>query len=234
MVAHQPPRRPSQTWGALVLTPEQVTVVIPSLPERSEWRARAVRSVERQTVPPAEIITHVDTDHAGAHVARNAALAKVSTAWVAFLDDDDTFHRNHLETLIDGANRSGADLIGSYPTSDPPGMRDALVCCHRGIVVRGPVNVAWGPEQLDHFDARKGDRCPHCGTARGSFIMFTNLVRMDLIRQIGGCPAPGSMGDGFAGHGAEDYLFLLALLDAGARFHHVTGVRTWTYRVANN
>jgi hypothetical protein len=149
---------------------------------------------------------------------------------VAFLDDDDVFHRDHLEALIAGANRSGADLIGSYPDSDPPGMPDALVCCFKGLPVKGPILVPWGPEQLDHLDARLGPVCRHCGTARGNFIMFTNLVRMSMIDRMGGCPAPFSLGDGFAGCGAEDYLFLLGLLDVGARFHHVTGRRTWTYR----
>jgi glycosyltransferase involved in cell wall biosynthesis len=213
------------------VTSDGVTVVIPSLPDRSEWLERAVRSVDRQSAPPADVIVHIDHARAGAHVARNAALTKVTTPWVAFLDDDDTFHRNHLATLIAGANRSGADLIGTYPESDPPGMQDALVCCYKGIPVRGPLNVPWGPEQLDHLDARKGRRCPHCGTGRGSYIMATNLVRTDLIEKVGGFPAPLSMGDGFAGCGAEDYLFLLKLLDVGARFHHVTGQRTWTYRV---
>jgi glycosyltransferase involved in cell wall biosynthesis len=214
-----------------MVTSGGVTVVIPSLPERSNWLARAVRSVERQSAPPADVIVHVDHDRAGAHVARNAALEQVTTEWVAFLDDDDQFHKDHLQTLIDGANKSGADLIGTYPEPDPPGLADALVCCWKGIPVRGPVNVPWGPEQLDHLDARKGVRCPHCGGRRGSYIMATNLVRAELIDKIDGFPAPMSMGDEYAGCGAEDYLFLLALLDAGARFHHVTGKRTWTYRV---
>jgi hypothetical protein len=214
-----------------MITADEVTVVIPSLPERTTWLERAVRSVNRQSAPPADISIHVDHDHAGAYVARNAALAKVATPWVAFLDDDDTFHPNHLQVLIDGANRSGADLISTYPAPDPPGLQDALVCCYKGVPVRGPVHVPWGPEQLDHLDARKGERCPHCGTRRGSYIMMTNLVRTDLIDKIGGFPEPMSMGDDFAGCGAEDYLFLLALLDAGAQFHHITGQRTWTYRV---
>jgi hypothetical protein len=210
---------------------EDVTVVIPSLPERSEWLERAVRSVDRQSVQPFEVIVQIDKKRLGAHVARNAALRKVRTEWVAFLDDDDWFHPNHLAVLIDGANQSGADLIGTYPTSDPPRLPDALVCCLKGVPVLGPVNIAWGSQQMDHFDSRKGARCPHCATPRGSFIMATNLVRMSLVNQIGGFPAPFSMGEGFAGCGAEDYLFLLALLDAGAKFHHVVGQRTWTYHV---
>ena len=209
-----------------------VTVVIPSLPERSERLVRAVRSVDRQSAPPADVIIHIDHQRAGAAAARNAALAKVTTEWVAFLDDDDWFHPNHLQVLIDGANKSGADLIGTYPAPDARNVQDGLVCCFKGIPVRGPVNVPWGPEQLHHFDSRQGARCDHCGTSRGSFIMVTNLVRMDHIDKCGGFPAPGSMGEGFAGYGAEDYLFLLALLDVGARFHHVVGQRTWTYHVS--
>jgi glycosyltransferase involved in cell wall biosynthesis len=213
------------------VTADQVTVVIPSLPERAVWLERAVGSAGRQSAPPAGVVVHVDRERAGAHVARNAALERVTTEWVAFLDDDDTFHTDHIAALVEGANRSGADLIGSYPSPDRPGLRDALVACWKGVPVRGPVMVPWGPEQLDHLDARRGRRCPHCGTGRGSFIMATNLVRMDLVVKVGGFPAPFSMGGGFAGYGAEDYLFLLKLLDVGARFHHVTGRRTWTYHV---
>jgi len=213
-----------------MITSGKVTVVIPSLPERATWLERAVRSVDRQSAPPAKIVIYIDHDRAGAHVARNRALAQVTSPWVAFLDDDDSFHRDHLETLIAGANKSGADLIGTYPESDPPGMQDALVCCYKGVPVRGPIHIPWGLEQLDHFDARRGERCSHCRHRRGSYIMMTNLVRRDLIETIGGFPEPGSMGDGFAGSHAEDYLFLLSLLDAGAQFHHVTGRRTWTYR----
>jgi Glycosyl transferase family 2/Methyltransferase domain len=211
-----------------LITAEAVTVVIPSLPERFASRQRAIRSVERQTTPPAGIAVRVDYQRAGAAAARNAALAKVRTPWVAFLDDDDTFHRNHLEVLIGAANRSGADLVSSNAAPAEPNMRDALVCCWKGIPVVGPVNVRWGPEQLDHLDARRGRRCPHCGTPRGSYIMVTNLVRTELVEKVGGFPAGGSMGQDFAGWAAEDYLFLLKLLDVGARFHHVTGQRTWT------
>jgi hypothetical protein len=220
----------------LTITSSEVTVAIPSLPERSASLQRAIRSVERQTTPPADIVVHVDRERVGAAAARNAALEKVTTPWVAFLDDDDTFHRNHLEVLVDGANRSGADLVSSNAAPDDPGMRDALVCCWKGVPVVGPVNVPWGPQQLDHLDARRGRRCLHCGAARGSYIMVTNLVRTELVRKIGGFPAPGSMGRDFAGWAAEDYLFLLALLDAGAAFHHVTGQRTWTrfHRPNNN
>jgi glycosyltransferase involved in cell wall biosynthesis len=211
-----------------MLTGDGVTVVIPSLPERAELLERAVRSVERQSVPPADVIVHVDHDHAGAAAARNAALAKVTTPWVAFLDDDDTFHDNHLQVLIDGANASGADLIGTYPQPHRSGLQDALIACYKGIPVRGPVGVPWGPEQIDHMDMRKGVQCPHCRTPRCNFICVTNLVRYEFIEKVDGFPEPGSMGHDFGGWAAEDYMFLLKLLDAGAEFHHVTGKRTWT------
>src|SRR5881392_563105 len=103
-----------------MITSDEVTVVIPSLPERSVLLDRAIRSVERQSTPPADISVHVDRNRAGAGAARNAALAKVTTPWVAFLDDDDTFHPNHLETLVEGANRSGADLVSSNAAPDDP------------------------------------------------------------------------------------------------------------------
>jgi glycosyltransferase involved in cell wall biosynthesis len=209
-------------------SPSNVTVIIPSLPERAEWLERAVRSVDRQSAPAAEVIVHVDRRREGPATARNAALSKVTTEWAAFLDDDDIMHPDHLEVLLAGAAKSGADLISTYPQSDTAGVRDLLVCCYKGVPIIGPLWVPWGDDQLDHLDARPSPTCPHCGYRRGNFIMPNNLVRMDYVDKVGGFPAPFSMGDHFAGHGAEDYLFLLALLDAGARFHHVTGVRTFT------
>jgi len=214
-----------------MVTGEDITVVIATQPDRAWMLERALDSIDRQTIPAAHVVVEVDRDRQGTAKTRNAALERVTTPWIAILDDDDWFHPNHLETLIAGANASWADLIGTYPEAASSGQQDALYCCHKGIRVIGPVNVQWGPEQLDHFDARRGRICPHCGSPRGSFIMVTNLVRMTFVDKIGGFPEPGAMGEGFAGYGAEDYLFLLALLDAGARFHHVTGLRTWSYRV---
>lgn len=213
----------------MTVNPTDVTVVIPSLPDRTEWLERAVRSVERQSAQPAEIIVHVDHDHAGAYHARNKALARVTTPWVAFLDDDDFFHPEHLEVLIAGANRTDADLIGTYPEPDRPAAL-SLFSCRKGI--RCLANLAqWGPEQLDHLDSRHSDRCRHCGTQTGSFILVTNLVRFDLIEAIGGFPKPKSMGEFFEGYNAEDYLFLLRLKDVGAQFYQVPRERTWTYHL---
>lgn len=212
------------------VSPQDVTVVIPSLPERSEWLGRAVRSVEAQTVQPAAIVTYIDQDHIGAFYARNKALEQVRTPWVQFLDDDDRFYPEHLATLIDAANRSSADLVGNYPDPDRAGMDLSLFSCRHGIRCLARL-APWGPEQLDHLDTRRGTRCPHCGTETGSFILVTNLVRFDLVEKAGGFPAPKSMGTDFEGYNAEDYLFLLKMLDVGAKFHKAPGYPTWMYHV---
>lgn len=213
-----------------MVTGSDITVVIPSLPERSEWLERAVRSVGRQSAQPAHVIVEVDEKHKGAAQTRNLALQQVTTAWVAFLDDDDQMGRNHLQTRITAANQTGADLIYNYPRPDKPHAQFNLIACKKGVQCTA-LNIPWGPQARDHFDARIGKHCTYCGGLRDSFIMVTNLVRMELVDKIGGFPEGGTMGRDFLGCDAEDYLFLLALLDVGADFYHTVGERTWTYHI---
>lgn len=76
----------------------RVTVITPSLPERSELLAKAVASVEAQTVPVEHLID-ADPDTPVAE-KRNRMIERADTEWVAFLDDDDTLDPHHIETLL--------------------------------------------------------------------------------------------------------------------------------------
>jgi glycosyltransferase involved in cell wall biosynthesis len=201
--------------------------VIPTIPGREDLLARAVASVKDQTLPPAELRIQVDRDRRGAAWCRNEALARVDTAFVAWLDDDDTLLPDHVQTLVDGHNETGADLVFSY--AEFIGGRDPLACCHNGVLTAEPINVPFGFQQRDHLDSRRGTLCPWCGCQRGNVIPVTNLVRTEAIRAVGGFPEPHSMPDVAMSGDCEDYLLLCRLLDAGAKFYHVCGVRTWQY-----
>jgi glycosyltransferase involved in cell wall biosynthesis len=191
-----------------------VTVVIPTIEGREELLHRAVASVQAQQVPVHSIQVQLDVDRRGAHWARNAAIEKVTTDWIAFLDDDDEFLPNHIRTLVRGANKSRADLVFSY--AEFVDGRDPLACVHHGKLVAEPINVPWTDEQAYWI------------RIKGNFIPVTYLVRTEAVRAVGGFPAPYTF-SAMNSRDCEDYGLILRLLDAGYKFHHCTGVRTWRY-----
>src|SRR4051812_9475074 len=197
-----------------------VSVAIPSIPGREELLGRALDSVQAQTVAPQRVLVHTDVERHGAAWTRNRLLAQVRTSWVAWLDDDDELLPDHLQVLLDGANQSGADLIFSNPIV--VGVPDPLaVCDDDGRVVQSPVNVPFGPAQEQWL------------RERGNFVPVTTLVRTSALRTIDGFPDPHSVPVPASSNSGqcEDYLALIKLLDAGYRFHHVLGLRTWLYHV---
>lgn len=100
-----------------------ITVAIPSIPPRvcGGLLQSATESVRAQTLlPSGGISVSVDVDKAGAAVTRQRALDGVKTEWVAFLDDDDLFYPNHLETLLGLASDTGADYLYSWFDGNNP------------------------------------------------------------------------------------------------------------------
>jgi len=89
-----------------------VTVITTAIPERLDtYLPRAMASVAAQTLPPMQHLVAVDYDGWGPAVLRNALVAASETEWLAFLDDDDLFLPDHLETLL--AHEDEADVIHS-------------------------------------------------------------------------------------------------------------------------
>ena len=95
----------------------KVSVVVATY-NRSAYAQEAVRSVLAQTFPAAEVIvvsdgstddtaaairgrfpgvTVIEQPNLGRSVARNTGIAAATGSWVAFLDDDDLWHRDKLE-----------------------------------------------------------------------------------------------------------------------------------------
>jgi glycosyltransferase involved in cell wall biosynthesis len=115
-----------------------IAVVIPSIPPRAgNLLQYAVQSVFDQELPPAEIHVVVDHDRHGAGTTRQVGLDSVSPGieWVAFLDDDDLWHPNHLRVLAELGRE--ADVCYSwFDGNDPFPM-------HRGR--------AWNPQEPHHL-----------------------------------------------------------------------------------
>jgi glycosyltransferase involved in cell wall biosynthesis len=126
------------------------TVLIPTV-DRPFELDQAIESVVGQSVKPAAVLivsdgydlpseviekwagrlNNIRATQTGARVgpsaARNAGIALADTEFVAFLDDDDLFLPNHLETCVDILRREDADMVygGAFvcPTRQYPGRR---------------------------------------------------------------------------------------------------------------
>lgn len=195
---------------------DDVTIVITTIAGREGMLRRALQSVAAQRVAPLDTVVLNDINRQGAHVARNTALEYVKTDWVAWLDDDDELLPNHIQVLVRGANKSRADMVFTYPEFvggvDPLAVADPIA----NVFIATPINVPW--DASAEWSLR----------THGNFIPVTYMVKTAAVRAVGGFPAPYSF-DAPASRDCEDYGLLLKLLDAGYRFHHVCGVRTWRY-----
>lgn len=88
-----------------------ITIVIPSIPPRSMYLARAVHSAAAQEIRPAAYSVAVDLLRQGAGPTRTRAMRAATTTWVAFLDDDDELMAHHTGTLLALAEETDADVL---------------------------------------------------------------------------------------------------------------------------
>lgn len=175
---------------------------------------RAIRSISAQTRPPEELVVEHDLGRTGAAQTRNRALARVNTDVVMWLDDDDELMPNHVEVLAgELERRRHVDLV--YPTPRVVGGADPTAVSVDGVW-RLPWGVRFGPEQERHL------------RRMGSFIPITHAVRTHVVRRARGFPIPNT--PEWPRPEVEDWGYLIRLLDAGARFHHVN-VPTWVWHI---
>lgn len=193
----------------LPLEPGAITVVTPTIPPRGIMLGRAQRSVAAQKRPADAHVVAVDWTGAGPGATRNVALARVTTEWVAFLDDDDEFLPHHLRACERAVSWTGADVV--YPL----GSYDSL-----GV---DPLRIAGLP-----FDPNR--------LRLGNFIPITVMCRTGMLLDVGGFPT-GSDAPLMGSQRCEDWGAWLRLLAAGAVFapvHQVTWLcHTHTGRYGN-
>jgi hypothetical protein len=183
---------------------DDVTVVIPSIPTRTEFLREAVASVNAQTHRPEYTIIVHDLRGDGAAETRTRGLMMVNTTWTAFLDDDDYLREVHLAHLLRRAEETDADLV--FPWFDVVG---------RGARDPFPLNEkrTWDPED------------PHHTTV-------TFLVKTALAKKVGGfmdgLPPEEWPGDEGRKEG-EEFRFVLRVAEAGGKVEKLYE-RTWLWR----
>lgn len=227
-----------------------ITVVIPTVPPRADLLRRAIHSVNDAIVElgaaygvPGNLVTVNDFGRQGAAKTRHRGLLAVETEWVAFLDDDDVMHPDHLVQLYGAALEHGADYLWSrfqiikedhiwsicpnehgmpcghydewfHRERDTDGLMEHLR--PRTQTIQGPVFL--GDKAFSQWD----DNDP-CQTT------ITTLVRTELALAAGGFAQfedDGSTVDG--NRRGEDHEFTLACRKAGGVFRHVPRV-TWDW-----
>jgi len=143
----------------------------------------------------------VDLERTGAAATRNRALSRVDTEWVAFLDDDDQWSNHHVNSLLEHAERTGADVV--YPGCRVVGANGREI----------PLREEWG---------RFGREFDPEVLREQSYIPVTSLVRSELACRVLFGPPAGVETD------YDDWGFYLRLLELGAKFSHLPKV-TWTW-----
>ena len=187
-----------------------VAVCVPTIPPRRAYLGSALESVFEQTHPVDEVHVAVDVRGDGASATRNRAWRAASTEWVAFLDDDDLLHPQHVERLL--ATSDDADLV--YPWFDLPNGVDPLAVRVAGQLV-SPYGLPFGDDHRAHI------------LNEGNFVPVTVLVRRSLLDEVDGFPATRSAR--WSHDQCEDWGCWQDMLRAGARFKHLPE-RTWTWR----
>jgi hypothetical protein len=188
-----------------MLLSHKVTAVIPTIPPRAhKLNGLCLPSVMRQDYPVSAISIAVDNEGAGAPTNRTNAVNAVATEWIAFLDDDDAWHKDHLGLLVDCQIATNADLV--FPWFNCIGGRDPF------------------PQ---HF-GREWDITPDNLDEIRQFPI-TVLARTELIKSVGGFTPVMEDGKLWDGQRAgEDLACWVNCVKAGAKIVHLPE-RTWDW-----
>lgn len=170
-----------------------VTVCIPTIPQRKAKLRRAVMSALAQTYPVSAISIAVDVAGEGSARTRNRALDAVQTEWVVFLDDDDQLLPSAVSTFLRAQETSQADIVYGLPR-----------ILNADGVIQPRFFEAGGPDEFDPNLLR-----------RKSYIPVVSLVRTALAKSARFSFAQDTNGS------YDDWGFYLSLLDIDAKFYHV-------------
>lgn len=89
-----------------------ITVCVPTVPERADMLAECLQSIYAQTLPPVAVLVRSDVAREGIQANGQALLNAVTSEWCVFCSDDDLLDPDHLQVLAE--NRGDADVVYSY------------------------------------------------------------------------------------------------------------------------
>lgn len=192
-----------------------ITVVIahidvPGDKSREKMLYQAIDSVYTQSVLALvhKPIVTTDTERRGAAWAMGQGVAQVKTKWVALLGDDDWLMPRHHETLLYWAEQTGADVVYGNP----------IIVDGNGESPRPCWPIDWDEERH-----RRESYIPGGGS----------IMRTELLQQVG-YPQADTVRYAREMKAHEDWAMYMALLDGGARFHHVDeDVYCWRHWAGN-
>ena len=179
-----------------------ITVVIPHIEvsgphSRDATLAQAIDSINTQSVLSLvhKPVVITDYDRRGPAWAVAQGVAQVKMKWLPLLGDDDFLMPRHHETLMYWAEQTGADVVYGDPI-----IGDGTI--------EQPGDI-WDMT-FDEAKLRVGNYIPGGGS----------LIRTELLRQVG-VPQLDSVRYAREMAVYEDWAMYIALLDGGAKFHHV-------------
>lgn len=144
----------------------ELTFIIPIGPAHQHLAARAIASVEAQTIP-CTLLSQVDNKREGPGAIRNRLLAQVTTPFVSFLDADDWIEPDFAERTLAEYEHIGG---GRYIFTD--------WFKEDGTIVETPCLNGANGEAIG-----APSRKPYCG---GTWHPLTTLLPTEWVRAVGG------------------------------------------------
>ena len=103
---------------------KDLTVLVPSIPERAEMLQECLASIAAQTEQPGRIVVSVDNAVIPIHTHHNSLMAGVETPWVMYFADDDLMMPTYVETVMRWARAlMHPAVVWTYTKGEYPGYR---------------------------------------------------------------------------------------------------------------
>lgn len=180
--------------GAQTLQPAEVLIIDDASPEPIDDIVGEFAG--REGYPPIRLIKH-ETNR-GQAAGRNTGIRESKSDWLAFIDCDDMWAPNHLESVMAAATESGADLVfcpAILFSSDP----------------HDPSNYRLRPLTADETALRPISILNRC-----FIVISSSVIRKESLLSSGGFDEDPMM------RGVEDLDLFMRMLRNGANFHMET------------
>lgn len=180
-----------ESIGRQTLLPDEVLVVDDASPEPVDDIVENFAG--RPGYPSIRLIKH--EVNRGQAAGRNTGITAASGEWLAFIDCDDMWAPNHLESVMNTAVSTNADMVFCPAVlfdSDP----------------HAPGNYTMGPLNGDEKALRPLSILNRC-----FIVISSSVIRAESIRKAGGFDEDPMM------RGVEDLDLFMRMFGTGAKFH---------------